>query len=184
MMAHADLPYGPMPTPGSSPPARLLTPAGWECSALAATPWSAKRPHVAYQTGRRNSARRSGIGNKGFSREGFVGQFYFGQHVDLQVVTQHGEDNAGSARAMATLDRTVRRHRQQQSAGNDSSRWIASAHLERRPLEPHYVYSPQLIFIGRYETIRMSQQSRLPARLLPTSAISPPTPSAIATTRS
>ncbi len=25
--------------------------------------------------------------------------------------------------------------------------------------EPHYVYSPQLIFIGRYETIRMSQQS-------------------------
>src|ERR1019366_8592667 len=29
------------------------------------------------------------IGNKGFSREGFVGQFYFGQHVDLQVVTQH-----------------------------------------------------------------------------------------------
>jgi hypothetical protein len=26
-------------------------------------------------------------------------------------------------------------------------------------LEPHYVFSPQLIFIGRYETIRMSQQS-------------------------
>ncbi|MGA8618156.1 MAG: hypothetical protein WB660_06490, partial [Candidatus Sulfotelmatobacter sp.] len=25
--------------------------------------------------------------------------------------------------------------------------------------EPHYVYSPQLIFIGRYETIRMSQQA-------------------------
>ena len=24
-----------------------------------------------------------GIGNKSFSREGFVGQFYFGQHVDL-----------------------------------------------------------------------------------------------------
>src|SRR5580700_6880374 len=28
----------------------------------------------------------SGITNKGFNREGFVGQFYFGQHVDLQVV--------------------------------------------------------------------------------------------------
>jgi len=25
--------------------------------------------------------------------------------------------------------------------------------------EPHYVYSPQLIFIGRFETIRMSQQA-------------------------
>ena len=37
---------------------------------------------------------RSGIGNKSFSREGFVGQFYFGPHVDLTVVTQHGEDNA------------------------------------------------------------------------------------------
>ena len=31
--------------------------------------------------------------------------------------------------------------------------------------EPHYVYSPQLIFIGRYETIRMSQQCDLRERL-------------------
>ena len=36
----------------------------------------------------------AGLSNKSFSREGFVGQFYFGQHFDLQVVTQHGEDNA------------------------------------------------------------------------------------------
>jgi len=36
----------------------------------------------------------SGTQNKGYSREGFVGQFYFGQHVDLTVVTQHGEDSA------------------------------------------------------------------------------------------
>ena len=28
--------------------------------------------------------------------------------------------------------------------------------------EPHYVYSPQLIFLGRYETIRMSQQANGP----------------------
>src|SRR5208283_3543797 len=35
----------------------------------------------------------SGIGNKGFSREGFTGQFYFGPHFDVNVVTQHGEDN-------------------------------------------------------------------------------------------
>jgi hypothetical protein len=27
-------------------------------------------------------------------------------------------------------------------------------------IEPHYVYSPQLIFIGRYETMRMSQQAQ------------------------
>ncbi len=36
----------------------------------------------------------SGIGNKSFSRVGFVGQFYFGPHFDIQVVTQHGSDNA------------------------------------------------------------------------------------------
>src|ERR1700730_14388300 len=35
----------------------------------------------------------SGAGNKSFHREGFVGQFYFGQHIDLQVVTQHGWDS-------------------------------------------------------------------------------------------
>src|SRR5580658_4032726 len=35
----------------------------------------------------------SGTGNKSFSREGFVGQFYFGPHVGLTVVTQHGSDN-------------------------------------------------------------------------------------------
>src|SRR5580693_3652153 len=36
----------------------------------------------------------SGTQNKGFSREGFVGQFYFGEHVDVTVITQHGSDNA------------------------------------------------------------------------------------------
>src|SRR3984885_299275 len=36
----------------------------------------------------------SGTQNKGYSREGFVGQFYFGQHADVTVVTQHGEDSA------------------------------------------------------------------------------------------
>src|SRR6202047_4196867 len=29
----------------------------------------------------------SGVGNKSFHREGFIGQFYLGQHFDLQVVT-------------------------------------------------------------------------------------------------
>src|SRR5258708_9889363 len=35
----------------------------------------------------------SGIGNKSLHREAFVGQFYFGQHLDLHVVTHHGWDN-------------------------------------------------------------------------------------------
>ncbi len=37
-----------------------------------------------------NGTGPSAVGNKTFSREGFVGQFYFGPHVDLTVVTQHG----------------------------------------------------------------------------------------------
>jgi hypothetical protein len=99
----------------------------------------------------------SGIGNQSFSREGFVGLFYFGQHVDLQVVTQHGEDSAwfgqgygdlidGAATNNATTGTTL-------PAGARNPTWNGVL------LEPHYVFSPQLIFIGRYETIRMSQQS-------------------------
>jgi hypothetical protein len=99
----------------------------------------------------------SGIGNKSFSREGFVGQFYFGQHVDLQVVTQHGEDNAwfgqgygdliGGTTTLNNVTGTVL------PTGARNPTWNGVL------FEPHYVYSPQLIFIGRYETIRMSQQS-------------------------
>jgi hypothetical protein len=109
----------------------------------------------------------SGIGNKGFSREGFVGQFYFGEHVDLTVVTQHGSDNAwfgqgygdfidapgstcpsggGAIPCNNTPGTTL-------PAGARAPSWNGVL------FEPHYVYSPQLIFIGRYETIRMSQQA-------------------------
>jgi hypothetical protein len=95
------------------------------------------------------------IGNKSFSREGFVGQFYFGQHLDLQVVTQHGQDNAwfGQGYGIGGL-----------GGVNNTTGTVLPANA-RAPawngilFEPHYVYSPQLIFIGRFETIRMSQQA-------------------------
>jgi hypothetical protein len=114
----------------------------------------------------------SGISNKSFSREGFVGQFYFGPHFDVQVVTQHGSDSAwfGQGYGNAIL-----------SDGNGGTTATCSSPSPGCPLnnvpgtglppgsrnptwngvlfEPHYVYSPQLIFIGRFETIRMSQQS-------------------------
>jgi hypothetical protein len=99
----------------------------------------------------------SGIGNKSFSREGFIGQFYFGQHVDLQVVTQHGEDSAWFGQGYGDLIDGV-------ATGNNTTGTVLPVG-SRSPtwngvlFEPHYVYSPQLIFIGRYETIRMSQQS-------------------------
>jgi hypothetical protein len=99
----------------------------------------------------------SGIGNKSFSREGFVGQFYFGQHADVTVVTQHGEDNAFFGQGYGDFIDGI--------AGNNNTTGTALPTGSQNPtwngvlFEPHFVYSPQLIFIGRYETIRMSQQA-------------------------
>ena len=99
----------------------------------------------------------SGLSNKSFHREGFVGQFYFGPHVDLTVVTQHGWDSAWFGQGYGDLiGGTVTGNNLPGStlpAGSQAPTWNGVL------LEPHYVYSPQLIFIGRYETIRMSRQA-------------------------
>ncbi len=99
----------------------------------------------------------AGLSNKSFHREGFVGQFYFGEHFDLQVVTQHGWDNAWFGQGYGDLiGGTV--------AGNNTPGTTLPAG-SRAPtwngvlFEPHYVYSPQLLFLARYETIRMSRQA-------------------------
>ena len=101
----------------------------------------------------------SGIGNKGFSREGFYGLFYFGQHFDVTAMTQHGRDSAwfgqgygdpidvpGGANNPPGSGATL-------NTGSQAPTWNGVL------IEPHFVYSPQLIFIGRFETIRMSQQA-------------------------
>jgi len=112
------------------------------------------------QNGGANVVSGSGTGNKSFHREGFVGQFYFGPHVDLQVVTQHGWDNAWFGQGYGDFIDGI--------APNNNVGTAALPAGSRAPtwngvlFEPHYVYSPQLIFIGRYETIRMSQQANGP----------------------
>jgi len=99
----------------------------------------------------------SGTGNKSYSREGFVGQFYFGQHLDATVVTQHGEDSAWFGQGYGDLPDGV--------AVNNNIGNPTLPTGSRNPtwngvlVEPHYVVSPQMILIGRYETIRMSQQA-------------------------
>ena len=102
----------------------------------------------------------TGLGNKSFHREGFVGQFYFGQHLDLQVVTQHGWDNAWFGQGYGDPIDT---------AGAPNGYGVAALPTGAQAptwngvlFEPHYVYSPQLIFIGRYETMRMSRQANGP----------------------
>jgi hypothetical protein len=99
----------------------------------------------------------SGGSNKGYSREGFVGQFYFGQHFDVDVVTQHGQDSVWFGQGYGDFIDGV--------ATNNNTPGTALPAGARAPtwngvlFEPHFVVSPQMILIGRYETIRMSQQS-------------------------
>jgi hypothetical protein len=98
----------------------------------------------------------SGVGNKSFHREGFVGLFYFGQHVDVQVVTQHGWDNAWFGQGYGDFIDGIAPNNNTGGglpAGSRAPTWNGVL------VEPHYVYSPQLIFLGRYETVRMSQQA-------------------------
>jgi hypothetical protein len=100
----------------------------------------------------------SGIGNKSFHREGFVGQFYFGQHFDLQVVTQHGWDNAWFGQGYGDIFLTGSKNNTPGTtlpAGSRAPTWNGVL------LEPHFICSPQLIFVGRFETVRMSQQATL-----------------------
>jgi hypothetical protein len=114
----------------------------------------------------------SGIGNKSFTREGFVGQFYFGPHVGLTVVTQHGSDNAWFGQGYGSGGA---------SDGNGGTTCAPPVALPCAPpnnapgttlpvgsqapswngvtFEGHYIYSPQLIFITRYEVEKMSQQA-------------------------
>ena len=115
----------------------------------------------------------SGTQNKGYSREGFVGQFYFGQHVDLQVVTQHGSDSAWFGQGYGDYIDGYASNPTSPPMCNSAAGFVPCNNIpgtqlaqgSRNPtwngvlLEPHYVVSPQMILIGRYETIRMSQQS-------------------------
>jgi hypothetical protein len=108
----------------------------------------------------------SGTGNKGFSREGFVGQFYFGEHADVTVVTQHGEDSAWFGQGYGDfLDAYAANPGAGCPPACNNTPGTTLPAGSRNPtwngvlVEPHYVYSPQLTFLARYETIRMSQQS-------------------------
>ncbi len=129
----------------------------------------------------------SGIGNKSFYRIGFTGQFYFGPHFDLNVVTQHGQDNAwfgqGYGNAVNTdgnggtlcsgppLTNCLANNTPGTTLpiGSQAPVWNGVT------FEARYVYSPQLIFIADYELEKMSQQADGPGftGLNPTGAPGP-----------
>jgi len=111
----------------------------------------------------------SGIGNKGFSRVGFTGQLYLGPHFDLNVVTQHGSDNAwfgqgyGNAINPGSANQGIPQCPPTCLANNVPGTTLPAG--SQAPIwngytfEARYVYSSQLIFIGLYEAERMSQQA-------------------------
>jgi hypothetical protein len=86
----------------------------------------------------------TGTGNKSFYRIGLAGDFFFG---DLEFLPHfmHASDNAYLATgtpANGTLP-----------VGAKNATWNAAF------LEAHYYVNPQLVFTGRYETVRMAQQA-------------------------
>src|SRR5882762_3717814 len=86
----------------------------------------------------------TGIGNRSFYRAGVYGSLYIGK-FDLTGVYQHSSDNVylgNGTGANATLPDGAR-----------GPQWNTGT------FEAHYTYSPKLFFLGRYELVRMSQQS-------------------------
>jgi len=120
----------------------------------------------------------SGIGNKNFYRIGFTGQLYLGPHFDLNVVTQHGYDNAwfgqGYGSAIATNGNGVANCTSPTVANgcppNNTPGTVLPAGSQAPiwngyTFEARYVASPQLIFIAHYDAERMSQQANGPGYL-------------------
>jgi hypothetical protein len=114
----------------------------------------------------------SGVGNQSFSRIGITSQFYFGPHFDVNFVTQHGQDNAwfgqGYGNAVATDGNggvTCAGPAGSPGCPPNNTPGTALPATARAPswngytIEARYVYSPQLIFIGRFEAERMAQQA-------------------------
>jgi len=105
----------------------------------------------------------SGIGNKGFERVGFTGQFYFGPHFDLNVVTQHGSDNVwfgqGYGNAINPSNGSPGTPGLNNTPGTTLPAGSQTPIWNGYLFEGRYVYSPQLIFLARYEAERVSQQA-------------------------
>ena len=99
----------------------------------------------------------SGTGNKSFSRVGFEGLFYLGPHLDFQVFTQHGSDDAWFGACFGNIiDGPC-------TTNNDGTNTLPPG--ARNPtwngafVETHVVVNPQFTIFQRSEWVRMSQQA-------------------------
>ncbi len=86
----------------------------------------------------------TGIGNEPYYRVGLIGMWYV-KKFDFTTMYFYGHDNAFLA-ASTPSNQTL-------PAGTRAPTWNGGL------IETHYTYNPQLIFVNRYELIRMSQQA-------------------------
>jgi hypothetical protein len=93
-----------------------------------------------------NPVAGTGIGNKGYQRYGLIGMWYL-KKFDITTMYFHGTDNAWLASNTAALPGATL------PLGAHSPSWNGGL------FESHYNLNPQLIFINRYELVRMSQQA-------------------------
>jgi hypothetical protein len=90
------------------------------------------------------SAIGDGLGQKGFYRAGFFGLWYV-KKFDFTTMFIHGSDSAFLGTGTPAFSPLP--------DGARSPSWNVGT------IETHYTFSPQLIFINRYELVRMSQQA-------------------------
>ena len=93
-----------------------------------------------------NPVAGTGIGNKGYQRYGLIGMWYL-KKFDITTMYFHGTDSAWLASNTAALPGATL------PLGAHSPSWNGGL------FESHYNLNPQLIFINRYELVRMSQQA-------------------------
>jgi hypothetical protein len=85
-------------------------------------------------------------GNRGFYRAGAYGIWYLGK-FDFSTLYIHGQDNVFLG------NNTPSNQPSALPAGAQAPTWNGAF------IETHYTYSPQLIFVNRFEMIRMSRQA-------------------------
>jgi len=88
----------------------------------------------------------TGIGNKGFQRYGLIGMWYI-RKFDITTIYFHGSDSAWLASNTPAVPGATL------PIGAHAPAWNGAL------FESHYNLNPQLIFINRYELVRMSQQA-------------------------
>jgi hypothetical protein len=87
-----------------------------------------------------------GIGNKPFYRVGFTGDLYFGK-LNIMPFYMHGHDNVFLGNGVPSNDPAML------PSGAAGPSWNAGF------VEFGYYQNPQLVFIGRYEAVRMQTQA-------------------------